>query len=208
MTGRWRRPLSSTLSPAGAGERESCRGFTLLEVVVALAILAMGLMAISDVVGGALRNHVRAHDLDVATLLARAKLAQLEDQFDEDGFRDFDQDEEGTFEDQGHGEVRWAWHVTRPALEGGGDAACTKLLGDYGLSSLLPQPKDAGAASTPTDPIQAAIANAIKAQCSAFTETVKKGVRRLHLTVTWGKGSDPIELETYLVVITPRKGQP
>ena len=36
------------------------RGFTLLEVMVALAILAASLVAISEVAGGALRNHVRA----------------------------------------------------------------------------------------------------------------------------------------------------
>ncbi len=184
------------------------RGFTLLEVVVALSILALGLVAVSDVVGGALRNHVRAHELDVATLLARAKMAQLEDQFEEEGFRDFDQDEEGSFEDEGQPGYRWAYHVARPQLDTG-DAACTKLLGDDALAQFLPQPaKDA--APKPQDPIQAAIASVVKVQCSAFTETVKRGVRRLQLTVSWGpeaKG-ESFQLETYLVVLTPRKGQP
>ena len=49
-------------------------GFTLLEVMVALAVLAMSLTAVSDVVGGALQNHLRARQLEVATMLARAKL--------------------------------------------------------------------------------------------------------------------------------------
>ena len=58
--------------------RRAGRGFTLLEVMVALAILATSLLAISDVVAGALRNQVRARNLALAALLARGKMAALE----------------------------------------------------------------------------------------------------------------------------------
>ena len=40
---------------------------------MALAVLALSLTAVSDVVGGALRNHVRARQLEVATMLARGQ---------------------------------------------------------------------------------------------------------------------------------------
>ncbi len=186
---------------------ESDRGFTLLEVAVAVSILALGMVAISDVVGGALRNHRRADELDVATLLARGKMAQLEDEFAEEGFRDFDQDDEGTFEEEGHPDMRWAVHVARPALGGGGDAACVKLLGDS-LSQFFGPPKDEKL-SQPTNPVQEVIVNAVKTQCSAFTETVKRGVRSVHLTVSWGeeKRRESVQVATQIVVLTPRKGQ-
>ena len=65
--------------------RRAGRGFTLLEVMVALAILATSLLALSDVVGGALRNHVRARDLELAALLARGKMAEVEGRTDAEG---------------------------------------------------------------------------------------------------------------------------
>ncbi len=89
-------------------------GFTLLEVMVALAILAGALVATSDIVSGALRNHVRAQHLEVATLLARGKMASLEEHYEWKGFRITDEDDEGTFEGDGHPEVRWQLAVKVP----------------------------------------------------------------------------------------------
>jgi len=114
------------------------RGFTLLEVMVALAVLALALTAVSDVVGASLHNHVRAHQLDVATMLARGRLAEAEATFEEEGFRDFDQTEAGTFEDEGHPEVTWKLEAIRPRLELGPDAVLKALTGiDGGVAGLL-----------------------------------------------------------------------
>ena len=44
-------------------------GFTLLEVLIALTVLAGSLLAISDLAGNAIRNYAYARDLSVATLL-------------------------------------------------------------------------------------------------------------------------------------------
>lgn len=201
----------------------SHRGFTLLEVVVALAILAMGLMAVSDVVGGALRNGMRAHRLDVATLLARGKLASLEDHYEEEGFQVDDETDEGTFEDQGHPEIRWKVEVTAPKIDADGGAACDKLLGSGALSSLLPSGASAatgagaagaaaGGASGPVsaNPLQASLEGMVKQQCATFATTVKRAMRSLRLTVSWqeGKRADGFTVDTDLVVLQPRKGQP
>jgi general secretion pathway protein I len=189
----------------------AARGFTLLEVVVALAILAMGLMAVSDVVGGALRNHVRAHAVDVATLLARGKLAELEDHYEEEGFKIMDESEEGSFEEQGHPEVRWKLEVAAPDIDPGGDAMCGKLLGEGGLSALLPKSQAASSGGpTTVNPLQASIEAMVKQQCAAFAETVKKSLRELRLTVSWpeGKRTEAFTVATHLAVLQPRKGQP
>ena len=92
------------------------KGFTLLEVMVALVILAAALLAVSEIVSGALRNHERARDLDVATLLARGKMVDLEEQYRTEGFRDTDETDEGTFEEEGHPEFRWTAEVIAPAI--------------------------------------------------------------------------------------------
>ena len=92
-------------------------GFTLLEVMVALGILAASLLAISEVVGGALRNQERARQLGIATVLARGKMVEVVAYYERKGFKDFDEGEDGTFDDQGHPEVRWKVEVKKSARE-------------------------------------------------------------------------------------------
>ena len=127
------RPAPSARRGARArppGSRPVGRGFTLLEVMVAMAILAMSLAAIFDVVGGALRNHERAQHLELATLLARTKLTEVEARFEEDGFRDFDQTDDGTFEEEGHPEVAWSVIAVKPTLDLGASLAVPDLVRD------------------------------------------------------------------------------
>ena len=95
----------------------TARGFTLLEVMVALAILAAAMLSASQLTSAALRNHERAVHLEVATLLARGKLAALEDQYDRSGFKDSDDSEEGTFDQDGHPEVHWKVEALKPKAE-------------------------------------------------------------------------------------------
>lgn len=200
--------------------RRAGHGFTLLEVMVALAILSFGLVGISDLVGGAMRNHARAKQLDVATLLARGKLAELEDHYDEEGFRDFDESDEGRFEAEGHPEVAWKVLVRKPDVELGGENACAALLGDKGLSALLPSTASGGAAGagasaggssrTTQSPIALQLETLVKAQCATFGETLKKSFRELRLKVSWkdGRKDEGFDVVTHLVVLQPRKGQP
>jgi general secretion pathway protein I len=90
------------------------RGFTLLEVAIALAILAIGLVSVVDINSGATRLHEQSKHLTVATLLAKGKMIDLEQKLNEDGFSDFDQQIDGTFDDQGHPEIRWHAEVLKP----------------------------------------------------------------------------------------------
>jgi len=182
-------------------------GFTLLEVMVALAILAMSLLSLSDVVGGALRNHVRAAHLDVATLLARGKLVALQEEFERKGFRDFDQTDEGSFDDQGHPEVRWKVEVKRPDVQLGPDKILALLTGGQGLDLLSKAQAGAspGAAPQPQDPRVAMFAALLQPQLTLIGEELKKSVRELRLTVSWpeGKGEDSFSVVTHLVVLNP-----
>jgi general secretion pathway protein I len=186
--------------PAGA------RAFTLLEVMVALAILAGALMALSDVVGGALRNHVRAQQLEVATLLARGKMVALEEGFERTGFRDFDETEEGTFEEEGHPDVRWKAEVVKPEVDLSAAKILEMLTGTEDLSQLIP-----GAAgedgTTVLDPRAGALSAIVQTQLTAFGEQVKKGVREVRLTVSWGDGpaEQSFTVVTHLVVLQPKE---
>lgn len=196
-------------------------GFTLLEVMVALAVLAMSLAAVSDVVGGALQNHLRARQLEVATMLARAKLAETEASFEEEGFRDFDQTEAGTFEEEGHPEVTWKVECIKPQVELGPDAVLKALTGiDGGVAGLLGldgkapgQGGSAGAAvatggpttSLAGSPMAATAVAMIQQQLTGLGEKLKAGVRELRLTVAWkdGRLAESFTVVTHLVVLAP-----
>lgn len=182
------------------------RGFTLLEVMVALAILAGALMALSDVVGGALRNHVRAQQLEVATLLARGKLVALEEKFERTGFRDFDETEDGTFEEDGHPEIRFAAEVVKPEVDLSAEKILATLTGSEDLSSLLQGAGGEEGTST-LDPRAGALSAIVQTQLTAFGEKVKKGVRELRLTVRWQEGETEraFTVVTHLVVLQPKE---
>lgn len=61
------------------------RGFTLLEVMVAVAILAIALTAIFASEAGAIRAAARARWMTTASLLARCKMAEIEEQMMREG---------------------------------------------------------------------------------------------------------------------------
>jgi len=195
------------------------RGFTLLEAMVAMTILAFALTVAFEVTGGAMQNHLRGHRLELATLLARGKLVEVEAKFEQDGFKDFDQDEDGTFDGEGHPEVRWQVKALKPTVDLGADGVVKALTGaEGGLAGLLGLapggsggsgggggPKTDAAASMAGSPAALAAKAMIDQQLVALGEKVKKGVREVRLTVSWPDGArtESFEVVTYLVVLVP-----
>lgn len=126
-------------------------GFTLLEVMVALALLAGALMAVADLCGNALRNHVYARDLAETTLLARGKMAELEQKYEDEGFKDFDQTDEGDFSDAKRPDVYWRVDLIRPAGDLSADQLVSMLTGMGGDAQGM-IPRSSWAAARPRRP--------------------------------------------------------
>lgn len=70
-------------------------GFTLLEVMVAVAILGLGLTAILSAQAGAFSAAAHARNLSVATSLARCKMGEIEEDLVKDGFQELEVSESG-----------------------------------------------------------------------------------------------------------------
>ena len=176
------------------------RGFTLLEVMVALAILAGALVALSEVVAGALRNEVRARNLQVATLLARGKMAQLEDRYEWKGLPASDASEEGTFDDEGHPEVAWKVEVAAPPGTVDGDSVLRAVTGTD-LKGLLPPPDQAPQLA----PFAGAITAILQPTLQRLGAGIKKGLREVRLTVSWKENGreESFEVKTHLLVLNP-----
>jgi len=194
-----------TALPAGRGGTP--RAFTLLEVMVALAILGFALVSVSEIVSGSLRSQVLARDLEVATLLARGKMAELTEKYEREGFSIGGAEDEGTFEEEGHAEFKWAAKVIEPPSSLDGKALATVMLGESGLQELL-APKADETGRSQVDPMAAQMAALVEAQLNGFADSIKKGVRELQLTVSWTEGAreESFTVTTHLVATRPAGG--
>jgi general secretion pathway protein I len=96
----------------------SRRAFTLLEVVVALAILGVSLVAILDINAQAVGSHVYAKKLTVATLLARSKMTDLEQKLFEEPLPADDDEDAGDFSAEGWPGYKWRARVIVPKTNG------------------------------------------------------------------------------------------
>lgn len=53
------------------------KGFTILEVLIAMLIISFGLLGLMRALSGGLMGSKRAHDVTIATLLAQQKMEEL-----------------------------------------------------------------------------------------------------------------------------------
>ena len=107
---------SSATSSTAA--RQNQRAFTLLEVVVALAILGVSLVAVLDINAGAVYSHVYAKKLTVATLLARSKMTDLEQKLYDEPLSIDDDEDSGDFSAEGWPGYKWRAKVIVPKTNG------------------------------------------------------------------------------------------
>jgi prepilin-type N-terminal cleavage/methylation domain-containing protein len=96
--------------------RRADSGFTLLEIMVAVAILASTLVVLLSIVTNNVRSTNHAKMTTAATFLARTKMVQIEDQILDLGFTDNDESKSGTFRDLGFPQFRFDTLIERIEL--------------------------------------------------------------------------------------------
>jgi prepilin-type N-terminal cleavage/methylation domain-containing protein len=95
------------------------RGFTLLEVMIGLALLGFGLVVLIKATTGNIRAAKRAQMIGVATDLSRGKMYDIEEKLLKEGFTETDQSEDGkTFDEEGWPEIKYAYKVEQIELPG------------------------------------------------------------------------------------------
>jgi len=82
------------------------RGFTLLEVIIALAILAVSILLLAETQGSAVLMSTDAERLYIATNLAEEKMMEAQLILEREGWGTSDIEEEGDFDDFGDEEFR------------------------------------------------------------------------------------------------------
>jgi prepilin-type N-terminal cleavage/methylation domain-containing protein len=96
--------------------RAAAAGFSLLEVMVSLAILAVGLVTLTRTVTGNVRATQHARMVTAATFLARTKISSLEQSIMELGFSEVEGEDEGDFSEEGFPSYKWYAAVERIKL--------------------------------------------------------------------------------------------
>jgi type II secretion system protein I len=111
--------MSTTPAEAGRGHyprrsRGAATGFTLLEVMVALLVVAFAFVSLLTLHGRNIKAISRTQDLTRATLLARDIVSQIEVEVETGGFQQLG-DSQGTFPD--HPGFRWEREVHSTPLD-------------------------------------------------------------------------------------------
>ncbi len=189
------------------------QGFTLLEVVIALAILAVSVMILIETQAGALLMSTDADRMSTATMLAQEKMIEAHLVLEREGWGSQDIEEEGDFDDFGEEDFRgdamrieidsdqyedfhWAYTIRKIDLEIptdlGGMASELSDGGYFGEqeqenSSLSDQQMDLSDLGISTEMI---------------TEYLGDYIREVRVLVWWGDnedGVDQVELLTHII---------
>jgi len=167
----------------------------LLEVLIALSIMAVSLLILVSTQSSAARMTVQADRILIGTMLAKQKLSELEIALEaEDGFSEQDSiEEQGDFEQTFPGqypEYRWTSRIQKLDMSGASTGGFSSLLGMDGESTQVP--------GAPEQPDLADFVN-----MDEISEQLARFIREVRVTVTWGEVDDGDEVTLTLHVIKP-----
>ncbi len=184
------------------------RGFTLLEVIIALGILAVSMAVMIDTQGGAVMMTAEATRTANATMLAEEKLREVSLELEREGWSSQDVEEEGDFDDFGDedfrgdslnlgldddlDEYKWAYTVRRIELSMPSDLGSTAqelagggLWGDDAAQDQDGQLDQYGGMD-PTQMIPGF-------DMASITEQLSSYVREVRVIVWWGENKDEVD---------------
>lgn len=171
------------------------RAFSLLEMMVAIALLSLGLVLLLQVQARSIQLAQQAREMTIATQLARAKLLDCQTDLLKKGFSIGDYDEEGDFSDDDMPGFYWECHAYKPDMPVA-DATDINTAAASGALGMDPAATESASAGQP-DPMMGMIAP-IVAQMSGI---LGDSIRELHVIVRWGVGEDMQEMTVTTHVI-------
>jgi prepilin-type N-terminal cleavage/methylation domain-containing protein len=176
--------------------RRRVPAFSLLEVMVALAILSVGLVLLTQVQARSAELAIEAREMTVATMLARGKLYDCQVDLLKKGFSVGDYDEEGTFDDEGYPSYFWECHAYKPEMptaDGGDVSGAVDKLGMGNAADT--------AASTTSNPAQDMGMQFLSPVLSQMSSVLGDSIRELVVIVRWGEGAGRTEMTVTTHVI-------
>lgn len=181
-------------------------GFSLLEVMIAVAILSGALTGLAVVLSRAVRAANHARLMTTATFLCRAKLGELEDKFVSEGFTDEAgmAEKHGDFKDPPYKDpsfarYQWAYTVEQIHLPNATDmqAAATKLLE---ARQQIGSGSTSSTSSTSSQGSNVNVSSGLGNMLGPVKEMLEQGIRRVTVRVLWDEPGAPeqkVEVVTF-----------
>jgi general secretion pathway protein I len=207
------------------------RGFTLLEVLVAVAILGLGLSVILGAQTGLFSNAKRAQRLSLATGLARCRMSELELELLQNGYPLVDQESEGECcMDEASDGFTCSWKIQRvelpeatemdqDAADGGVDTAASEGVGPFAALSALQKSGGAGLGENPDIGALAEQLTAGSGESGGLVSMVmglvypslkpmlEASIRKVTVDVKWKEGVTDRSLQITQYVTDPKQGE-
>ncbi len=200
-------------------------GFTLIEVMLALAILGMALVILVKSIATNATSAGAAFYMGIATDLARGKMYDLEEELLAEGFQDGEQEEEGDFSDEGYPGITWKATIEPSELPSyeklvalsastgpgagsgsGGGADGEGTPGDkFGSSALggMMGMFGGGLGGAADSAQEAETGGFIASQYALIQGVLKASIRKITLEVKWSTGVEDESAEFVLYVTDP-----
>ena len=126
-------------------------GFTLLEVMIAMAILSVSLVGLYLTTGRAIRISMHARSMTQATFLCRQKMAEIQNEFVTEGFKDEAgaKEDRGDFPDPAFKQFRYVTIIEKIRLPATDQlqSAATKMLQDKQSAAGKDKPSSSSSSS-------------------------------------------------------------
>lgn len=179
--------------------RLALAAFSLLEMMVAIALLSLGLVLLLQVQARSIQLAQQAREMTIATQLARAKLLDCQVDLLKKGFSIGDYDEEGDFSDEQMPGFFWECHAYKPEMPvaDATDINTAAAGGALGMDPSATEAASGGGGGGQADPMMGMIAP-IVAQMSGI---LGDSIRELHVIIRWGTGEDMQEMTVTTHVI-------
>lgn len=163
------------------------RGFTLLEIMVALALMALSFTALFLVQSRATDLANRARSLSIATQLARLQLVECKREAQKIIASASDFKMEGDFRELGNEQYTWECHAPKFNMKTPSASQVEKT-----AKNKAPDAQKQGMATTQS---------AVSPVLSLITDTLSNSVRELAVIVRWNDGNAAEELRVVTHVV-------
>lgn len=172
------------------------KGFSLIEVLLAVAILASALTILIGTVSYSGQQSIYSARLTQAGLLARSKMVDLEYMIMEEGFSTAERTYSGFFDEEGYPDFRWEALIEPIEIPPEAKEQFTAQVNSQLFGGMEP---DSGALSG--NAAFSAMLPMLMGQLPDFVNQIGERVRRITLTVFFEFGGRilPLELAYYVV---------
>lgn len=203
------RDRGTTRRPIGTRAQS---GFTLLEVMIAVSILAISLMGLSLSVSRSLRASQHARLMTQATFLVRQQLGDLENNFIVDGFTDDSgiKEDKGDFPDPAFKNFRWMRTVEKIRLPSQDQiqAAATKLIQDKQQIGSKAASSSGAAAPSAAGGLGGAGGSGMGGLLGPVKDMLEQGIRRVSVRVLWDEPGLPNQMVEVVTFYTDMRRIP